>query len=366
MQDSETTNEEENATFIAEHGRLLRPVSHSAFDPFRRHSSKPPLLIDLLIKFSAIILIPLRLSVALISIFLSYIVVRLFGPVVTNHSLTHFEPTVLPRWRRALVEAATKFLGRALLFSLGFWTVEGTDHPEYDHRKAQKATILTNHSSLADPCLLAYLYAPAFVAKSNVWKIPGVGRVGAAQHAFYIDRLNNGGISVTQAISDRQRIVDSSSSDIPPVAIFPEGTTTNGKHMLAFRTGAFVAGLPVAPVLIRYEYTWFSPTYESIRTRPYLMGILSQPWNRVRYYRLPIYYPSEAEKKDPVLFANNVHAMMVRESEAAFREQLVSSNSNYTDKLEYHAITRGAKLRKGLQLHLDSPVSASDNPSAST
>lgn len=366
IQEPETTTDEENATFIAEHGRLLRPVSHSAFDPFRRHSSQPPVHIDLLSKLLAIILIPMRLLVALVSIVLSYIIVKLFGPVVTKHSITHFEPTLLPRWRRALVEAATKFLGRALLFSLGFWTVEGSDHPEYDHGKAQKATILTNHASLADPCLLAYLYAPAFVAKSDVWRIPGVGRVGAAQHAFYIDRMNNSGISVSQAISDRQRLVDKSSFDIPPVAIFPEGTTTNGRHLLGFRTGAFVAGLPVAPVLIRYEYTWFSPTYESIRTKPYLIGILSQPWNRVRYYRLPIYYPSEEEKKDPKLFAHNVHAMMVRESEAAFPEKLVSSNSNYTDKLEYHAIVRGTKLRKGLQLNLDSPESECDTLSTST
>ncbi|KAI0562093.1 Acyltransferase [Gracilaria domingensis] len=356
-------DENANESFIALHGRLRRPVCHPAFDPFRRHSSEPHVLVSILIKLCAVVLVPLRLLVAAVSVFLSYLVVKLFGPPVTKHSITHFEPTLLPRWRRRIVAAASKFLGRALLFSLGFWNVEGSDHPDYDHDKACKATVLTNHSSLADPCLLAYLYAPAFVAKSEVWKIPGIGRVGAGQHAFYIDRMENKGISVSQAISDRQRLVQDSAHEIPPVAIFPEGTTTNGRYLLPFKTGAFVSGLPVAPVLFRYEYKWFSPTYESIHTRPYLIGILSQLWNRVQYYRLPVYYPSEEEKKDAKLYAQNVHEMMVQESEVAFGgENLVRSTSNYVDKLEYHSIIRGTKLRKGLQLNAD----ASQAPGSSS
>ncbi|CAN8076444.1 unnamed protein product [Agarophyton chilense] len=352
--DSSQSEADGDISFIAEHGRLRRAVSHSAFDPFRRHSLKPHFLVDALIKLCAIILIPFRLFVAFVSIASSYIIVKVFGPNITKRSITHFEPDLLPKWRRRIVAAASKFLGRALLFTMGFWYVEGGDHPDYDHKKAAKATVVTNHSSIADPCLLAYLYAPAFVAKSDVWKIPCMGLVGAGQHAFYIDRMENKGISVSQAIGVRQRLVQESSLEIPPVAIFPEGTTTNGRYLLSFKTGAFLAGLPVAPILIQYKYKWFSPTYESIHTQPYLIGILSQPWNRVRYYRLPVYYPSEEEKKDAKLYAQNVHAMMIQESEAAFGSgKLRGSASNYVDKLEFHSIIRGTRLRKGLQLNND-------------
>ena len=31
-----------------------------------------------------------------------------------------------------------------------------------------------------------------------------------------------------------------------------QGTTTNGRYLLPFRTGAFLAGVPVQPVIIKY------------------------------------------------------------------------------------------------------------------
>merc|ERR1712176_894077 len=38
----------------------------------------------------------------------------------------------------------------------------------------------------------------------------------------------------------------------PPVLIFPEGTTTNGLSLLRFKSGGFLAGAPVQPVVLTY------------------------------------------------------------------------------------------------------------------
>lgn len=344
---------ESDKAFIESHGRLFRPVEHSAFDPFRRKVIKVPYWLTLLQRLFSIVLIPLRLSVAILVTTICYIIVVIFGPPVTKKIVMSFTPAVIPAWRRAIVKLATKLEGRALLFALGFWTIEGRDAEGYNHCEAEKATIVSNHSSLADPCLLAYLYAPAFVAKIHVYMIPGIGRIGAAQHAFYIDRVSGSGFSITDKITERQKLVVQSRIPVPPVCVFPEGTTTNGRHLLKFRTGAFVAGTPIAPVLIRYKYKWFSPTYETIKTPPYLYGILSQFANHVEYVRLPVYYPSEEEKADPSLYAHNLHAMLLQKSEEAFGTKLTPSRSNYIDKMEYHSITRGTKLKRGLQLNKD-------------
>lgn len=43
-----------------------------------------------------------------------------------------------------------------------------------------------------------------------------------------------------------------------------EGTTTNGDYLLPFRTGAFLARVPVQPVILRYPYTMFSPAWDSM------------------------------------------------------------------------------------------------------
>lgn len=40
-----------------------------------------------------------------------------------------------------------------------------------------------------------------------------------------------------------------------PLCLFPEGTTTNNSCLLPFKTGAFRAGLPLQPVVIKYEGT---------------------------------------------------------------------------------------------------------------
>ena len=339
--------------FIQSHGRLPRPLEHAAFDPFRRAVLKVPAWVSLLQPLCAALLIPLRLAVAAAATLLAYLLVLAFGPPVTARSVAAFSATLLPAWRRAVCVFATKLLARALLLALGFWTVRGRDAPAYDHAAARKATIVSNHSSLADPCLLAYLYAPAFVAKRKVYNIPGIGRVGAAQHAFYIDRLNGSGLSVTDKMVERQNLVRDAHVPVPPVCIFPEGTTTNGQHLLKFRTGAFVGGGPVAPVLIRYRYEWFSPTYETVRTPAYLFAILSQFANRVEYYRLPVYHPSAEEKADPRLYAKNVHQLMLEKSEEAFGHALVHSDSNFVDKIEYHSLVRGTKLKPGFQLSID-------------
>lgn len=337
--------------FIKEHGRMPRPVEHKAFDPFRRKVIKIPANVRLLLKVGSFILIPLRIVLILSVTLLSYALVKVFGPSVTETSVVQFKAPIVAPWRRRVVIFANKLLGRVLLVALGFWTVNGTDAKDFDENEATRATIISNHSSLADPCLLAYLFAPSFVAKSHVYMIPGVGRVGAAQHAFYIDRMHGTKLSVAEKLAERQRLIAQANGALPPIAIFPEGTTTNGEHLLKFRTGAFVAGTPVAPVLIHYSYRWFSPSYESIKTVPYVLGLMSQFALHVRYHRLPVYYPTEAEKSDASLYASNVYALMISKSEQVFGTRWIASNSNLVDKIEYNSIVRGDKLSAGLRLN---------------
>ena len=52
-----------------------------------------------------------------------------------------------------------------------------------------------------------------------------------------------------------QRMNDMAEGQLPharPLLLFPEGTTTNGRYLLPFKTGAFLAGQPLQPVVIRY------------------------------------------------------------------------------------------------------------------
>ena len=43
-----------------------------------------------------------------------------------------------------------------------------------------------------------------------------------------------------------------------------QGTTTNGLGLLPFKSGAFLAGAPVQPVILQYGPGRFSPAWESV------------------------------------------------------------------------------------------------------
>lgn len=96
----------------------------------------------------------------------------------------------------------------------------------------------------------------------------------------------------------------------PPPCRAAEGTTTNGTYLLPFRTGAFIAGVPVQPVLLLYKWDRFSPAWESIAAGRHIFFLLSHLYQTLEVVFLPVYAPSEEEKKDPALYAANVRRIM--------------------------------------------------------
>ncbi|KAL7984613.1 hypothetical protein Chor_003183 [Crotalus horridus] len=96
------------------------------------------------------------------------------------------------------------------------------------------------------------------------------------------------------------------------IMIFPEGTCTNRSCLITFKPGAFIPGVPVQPVILRYPnkldtitWTWQGPGALTI-----LWLTLCQFHNFVEIEFLPVYIPSEEEKKNPSLYANNVRRLM--------------------------------------------------------
>lgn len=156
--------------------------------------------------------------------------------------------------------------------------------------------------------------------------IPVFGSIAVACNTIFIDRFAiNKGYSVTDQIVSRLKSPGSK------VGMFPEGTTTNNTAIVKFRTGAFVAGAPVVPVVFDYSFTFFDPAFSSCSLKFHLLGTLSQLCSFMSVRRLPVYYPSEAEKADPALYASNVKALMLSAS------GLKDSGEKYEDKLAWEA-----------------------------
>ncbi|KAM4725005.1 lysophosphatidylcholine acyltransferase 1 isoform 2-T2 [Anableps anableps] len=100
----------------------------------------------------------------------------------------------------------------------------------------------------------------------------------------------------------------------PQIMIFPEGTCTNRSGLILFKAGAFIPGLPVQPVVLRYpnKLDTFSWTWRGPGAFKILWLTLCQPHNSVEVEYLPIYYPSTKERENPALFASNVRKLMAK------------------------------------------------------
>lgn len=104
------------------------------------------------------------------------------------------------------------------------------------------------------------------------------------------------------------------------VGLFSEATVTNGSSLIQFKPGAFIPGLPILPCLVKYHWdgtinkvtwTWKSPGL------PLLWLLTCSSWSTTSAVItfLPIYHPSEEEKRNPIVFAENVRRHMAAELE---------------------------------------------------
>ena len=149
-------------------------------------------------------------------------------------------PFVPPAVRFALVRRWARRMIRALGARL---CIEGAG-------PAPGALLVANHVSWLDILAIAS-HAPAiFVAKKEVRDWPGIGWLAARAETLFIKRSS--GRSLLQAKNRVAALLLAGRN----VALFPEGTTSNGLGVLPFRSGLLQAAAdsarPVQPVAIAY------------------------------------------------------------------------------------------------------------------
>lgn len=110
--------------------------------------------------------------------------------------------------------------------------------------------LVANHVSWLDVFVISALAPATFVCKSEVRRWPLIGGLCAKTGTVFLARGSKFAAQRThQALAAKLRQGE-------PVAIFPEGTTTEGKTPLPFRAAlmqsAIDAGTPIQPLAIRY------------------------------------------------------------------------------------------------------------------
>lgn len=242
---------------------------------------------------------------------------------------------VLPqRLRVPIVAELGKLHCRWCLFCLGFvWIKRVKVVPEGQKLdpNARPTGYISNHASWSDILVAMSLYFPSFVARDSTKTIPLVGIISQLMGCLYVDRGQpNGSSGMACKVKQRMEEVAAGDLKLRPVLLFPEGTTTNNRYLLPFRTGAFLAGTPVQPFILEYSKDEaICMAWESIPIQRHMLLVLANPIHRLTVYELPVYVPSEDERADPGLYAHNMREYILRHG------QFLPSNATFADKQEY-------------------------------
>ncbi|GAV59624.1 Acyltransferase domain-containing protein [Cephalotus follicularis] len=330
-------------------------VRNDAYGPMGRGAL--PLEEKILLAIASITLVPIRVVLAFIILVFYYLICRVCTLFKSpNRGVEQEQEQEVEEvedyahmggWRRAVIVRSGKVLSRAMLFVFGFYWIsdtyknlstttnqsEGKDQPEEPERPG---AIISNHVSYLDILYHMSSSFPSFVAKRSVAKLPLVGLISKCLGCVYVQRESKSSDfkGVSGVVTDRVQQAHQSSS-APMMMLFPEGTTTNGDYLLPFKTGAFLARAPVLPVILRYPYQRFSPAWDSISGARHVIFLLCQFVNHIEVMRLPVYYPSQQEKDDPKLYADNVRKLMASEG------NLILADIGLAEKRIYHAALNG-------------------------
>lgn len=112
------------------------------------------------------------------------------------------------------------------------------------------ALLVSNHISWIDIYVINSVLPAAFVSKEEVRHWPLIGWLAAKNETIFLRRGSRGHARIIN--QEIAAILDQGKH----VAVFPEGTTTDGTHLLHFHAAllqpALAAGRPVLPVGISY------------------------------------------------------------------------------------------------------------------
>lgn len=184
----------------------------------------------------------------------------------------------------------------------------------------QTAVLVSNHICYLDGIVLAALFrAPRIIAMEGSRGTPVLGKLMEEMDVIFVERGSS---------DSRQKTLDGISSHCSgwkpgckPLLIFPEGTTTNGEGLVEFRKGAFVAGIPVRPVIIVYTGQWNPATTNYVQTgeaseveafsdQEWGMQFLGHFIHSMHVRVLPPYVPTPEEQADAGLYARNCREYM--------------------------------------------------------
>ena len=153
---------------------------------------------------------------------------------------------------------------------------------------------ISNHTCIYDLIFAMAFYGCGFVAKDAVKDYFIFGKLAAALDTMFVDRNRTSSKNdILSEIIQRQRDFIEG-KPVMPFMIYPEGTTTSGRHLLKFKKGAFASLLPVkASILFPNLSNEYHLSCGSSDVAMNFFRSLSKLFVKSEYVELPIISPNE-------------------------------------------------------------------------
>uniref|UniRef100_A0A2K6TFI6 Lysophosphatidylcholine acyltransferase 2 n=1 Tax=Saimiri boliviensis boliviensis TaxID=39432 RepID=A0A2K6TFI6_SAIBB len=246
-----------------------------------------------------IILLPIRALLVVLIVLLAWPFAAI-STVCCPEKQTH----PVTGWRRKITQTALKFLGRAMFFSMGFIVaVKGKVASPLE----APVFVAAPHSTFFDgiACIVAGL--PSMVSRNENAQVPLIGRLLRAVQPVLVSRVDPD--SRKNTINEIIKRA-TSGGEWPQILVFPEGTCTNRSCLITFKPGAFIPGVPVQPILLRYPNKLVNSPFFFLFSIQLCMLTFCQLFTKVEVEFMPVQIPNDEEKNDPVLFASRVRNLM--------------------------------------------------------
>lgn len=222
---------------------------------------------------------------------------------------------------------------------------------DYKKENITPAATICNHVSWLDIIILMGRTGCGFITNHTVKSFPFVGTICTWIGSLYVNRLDkeNRAETMNNLNTKMKDIVDK--KEVFELAIFPEGTTSNGRYILPFKKGAFSNFYALKPLVIKIDSeNKISLAMDIIEMVVHLIIVCCVPINNVKIYSLPVFEPNEYfkntyikennPKNNPewIVYAETMRKIMIEVG------NFEKGNQTYEDKFKLLSILRKPKI----------------------
>lgn len=80
---------------------------------------------------------------------------------------------------------------------------------------------------------------------------------------------------------------------VPPLIVYPEGCTSNGKYLLPFKKGTFVGENSIQPFSFKYYSPFINPSHDVMGDFAQFVLVAMTPYITLTIKEYPVFKPNE-------------------------------------------------------------------------